>query len=188
MSISRKSKVAVTGHTRGIGLSIFQTLQRNNFTVEGFSRSNGFDLADVNQRQAVINHIATEYDCFINNAYPFRGDDLNSGYAQVDLLNRLWCAWRGHNKLIVNIGSDSSDIVKRKFHPYSIHKKALADTCIQLRTTSPLPHVVLLRPGYVDTSLTASIDVPKLNPQEVADIVLYILHAPLKINDISFTV
>ena len=39
-------RIAITGHSKGIGKSIFDTLQQSH-DCKGFSRSNGYDITDI---------------------------------------------------------------------------------------------------------------------------------------------
>lgn len=62
-------KIAITGHSRGIGKATYDHLSQQ-YQVVGFSRSNGYDIS----LEADIDRILTEtMDCdiFINNAYHF---------------------------------------------------------------------------------------------------------------------
>ena len=44
MEMLKGTKVAVTGHTSGIGKEIYEYCQFHGADVKGYSRSNGFDL------------------------------------------------------------------------------------------------------------------------------------------------
>jgi hypothetical protein len=48
------------------------------------------------------------------------------------------------------------------------------------------PHVVVIKPSWVDTPAVASFDVIKLPTTRVAEIVLYVLTSPVRILDITF--
>lgn len=62
-------KIAVTGHTSGIGAALFETYElRPNIEVYGFSRSNGFDINDPAIRETIVNQVG-DFDVFINCAY-----------------------------------------------------------------------------------------------------------------------
>ena len=58
-------KIAITGHSRGIGKACFDLFSAEHECV-GFSRSNGYDIS-----KGIINIIdqSLECDVFINNAY-----------------------------------------------------------------------------------------------------------------------
>ena len=68
-------KIAITGHSKGIGKELYNILSLNH-TCEGFSRSNGFYIE---KQQYLIVKGIHKCDVFVNNAY--------KGYEQVNLLN-----------------------------------------------------------------------------------------------------
>lgn len=82
-------KIGMTGHTRGVGKVIFETLSEN-YNVIGFSRTNGYD---VNQPEIILNEIK-ECDIFINNAY--------NKDAQLNLFKLLFDKWKSSDKVIIN--------------------------------------------------------------------------------------
>ena len=60
-------KIAITGHTRGIGLALAERLDQENYEVRGYSKSNGFNILRPN---GVIKDIVDwDADVFVNNAY-----------------------------------------------------------------------------------------------------------------------
>lgn len=107
--------VAITGHTSGIGRHLFENIPN---TI-GFSRTNGFDIADY---MTLINE-AQDCDVFINNAY--------QGFDQLHLLYALWEHWKKSDKLIINISTIATTrIINEKKHRdpvqmYPVHKHAL---------------------------------------------------------------
>ena len=89
-------KVALTGHTSGIGKAIYDIMSIDNEMV-CFSRKNGYDISKTRIVDQIIQE-SLECDVFINNAY--------YSLSQVDILNRLWHYWkRDKTKTIVNISS-----------------------------------------------------------------------------------
>ena len=89
-------KVAITGHSKGIGKALADIFETNGHTVLGFSRSNGFDISESANRISILNK-SQDADIFINNAYHPTG--------QLDLLKEIIEQWRYSNKIIINIGS-----------------------------------------------------------------------------------
>jgi nucleoside-diphosphate-sugar epimerase len=83
-------KIAITGHTKGIGLALATAFKDNGHEVIGFSRSNGYDIETT--IPAIIEQ-ARGVDVFINNAYHPTG--------QTELLKALLEL----DTLIVNISS-----------------------------------------------------------------------------------
>ena len=88
-------KIALTGHTKGLGEEIKKVLQ-DKHNVIGFSRSNGYDIKSPTDRKKIIKE-SNECDIFINLAHNY--------YHQTDILFELYAAWENKNKLIINIGS-----------------------------------------------------------------------------------
>lgn len=90
------SKVAITGHTRGVGYAIANELSRD-FEVKGFSLSNGFDIRRRTD-QVEICEALVNVDIFINNAFDFE--------SQEELFEMVYECWEKlSSKTIVNIGS-----------------------------------------------------------------------------------
>jgi NADP-dependent 3-hydroxy acid dehydrogenase YdfG len=160
-------KYAITGHTRGIGKSIFDYLNNSNFDITGYSRSTGWNISD-SQRCAIE---FEKYHCFINNAYSF-----SNGYAQTELLRAVWQKWKGNKeKIIICIGSYGTDFVQPRDHPYTIHKHCLDQTIKQLRSASKYPKIVNVRPSYVDVDRIAHIADDKISPDSIGKLVKFIL-------------
>lgn len=89
-------KIAITGHSKGLGAFLFSYLNTDSNEVVGFSRSNGYDLLEPGVIDRVVEEV-DDCDVFINNA--------KSGWAQVEMFNKLLLSWAGRKKKIVNIGS-----------------------------------------------------------------------------------
>ena len=86
-------KYVITGHTQGIGKSLFDKLTPN---CIGFSKSTGYDITNKDCRRDIIKH-SHDCDIFINNATDEMGQTL--------LLIELFNAWKDTNKVIINVGS-----------------------------------------------------------------------------------
>lgn len=136
-------KYAITGHTQGIGLGLFNKLDN----AIGFSTSTGYDITEEKDRKRIIQKSAG-CDVFINNAH--------SQFGQVDMLLDLFYAWRNQNKLIINVGSiiaEDSTCLKGYEHllQYQIQKKALKvlhNDIVKLQSDLKLKYVYF---GYVGT-------------------------------------
>lgn len=180
-------KIAITGHTSGIGLAIYEHAITQGHTVTGFSRQSGYDLCDLTSRQKMIEILVQEnYDILVNNAYPYANPSGMNGFMQTAIMNEMWFRWRGNrDKTIITIGSVSADHVKNHFHPYSVHKKSIDDTAKQLRLANPYPQVTVVKPSWVDTKIAIGTDSPKISPQQVAVIIDNIIESPVKILDIT---
>lgn len=85
---------AVTGHTSGLGKSIKEYLELNEYVVCGFSRSTGYDLRDYSTVTLMLEQV-NDADLFVNCAKP--------DYAQSQILYRL--VKSGFKGIILNIGT-----------------------------------------------------------------------------------
>ena len=183
-------KIALTGHTKGIGLATYKLLTTEGHEVVGFSRHNGWDFTDKETREEFIDLLDTDgYDCFINNAYPHKFYQSMEGFFQVELLNKAWLLWeKKKDKKIICISAAASDYIKNYFHPYNIHKKALDETCRQLRSTREWPHIINIKPTYVDTQVVSHLTkVNKSSTKEVAELISFSLNSKVKILDLVFS-
>ena len=90
-------KVAITGHTSGIGQGLYKYFQERGYSVQGFDQTNGFLLP--NTESQVLEQIQ---DCniFVNNALPVT--------SQISLLKQLWPKWVNANKNNCNWKHDNS--------------------------------------------------------------------------------
>ncbi len=182
-------KIAVTGHTKGIGKAVTELLISHGHDVHGFSRHNGWDFTDDQARKDFIVELKKgQFDCFINNAYPHKYYQHMEGFFQVELLNEAWLLWENEkDKKIIIIGSNNADNAKNYYHPFSVHKKALDDTCRQLRNTRGWPHIINIKPSYVDTQVISHLkNVTKSSAEDVAELIAWALNSPHKIYDLSF--
>jgi hypothetical protein len=134
-------RVAITGHTRGLGAALFERFSVSDMVV-GLSRSNGFDIRKIDK---IIERI-DECDVFINNAY--------DRYSQVDLLYAVYDMWKDKDKKIINIGSLSSIGVRDYLQPYAIHKKALHEAHMQIAYQQNKCKSYIFNIGYMTDSQT----------------------------------
>jgi len=142
-------KIAITGHTAGIGQAFANILQSRGHDIVGISRRTG-----VNIRR--IEHVATliePCDMFINNA--------QTQYAQTELLYAVWLRWKGkEKKYIWNISTQMTqqpvngtpdgqdDLVMSQ---YRNQKIALEEASHQLSFKNAWPAISIIRPGGVAT-------------------------------------
>jgi hypothetical protein len=154
---------AITGHTRGIG-SALATIVSPSF--KGFSRSNGYDIRDKDSRAKIIKE-ASECDVFVNCAYC--GDD-----SQTTLLYELFDKWKNSSKVIVNIGSETTEGIKLKPWPYTAHKASLDKASQQLSHLNMPCKVINIRFGYVGTERVMRDYNPKeyILPEDAARFIL----------------
>ena len=138
-------KIAITGHSRGIGKELYNIFDVDH-QVEGFSRSNGFNISE---KHRLIARSVKDCDVFVNNAW--------KGYYQLELLNAVFDMWKDdETKTIVNISSLS------KYHGlsgntsgYSASKAALSHQAfILMFKTDRKCRMINVNPGYVETDMT----------------------------------
>jgi len=140
-------KIAITGHTSGFGKALHEFYPQ----AMGFSRTNGYDLL---KRENIRRMIDETQDCdiFINNAFPAISADSSEGMStQLNILYDVYKSWQDQpDRLIINIGSNTSDGIKKKFWPYAAAKAALDKGCEQLGYLEDGPGVSNIRFGYID--------------------------------------
>lgn len=168
-------KIAVTGHSRGIGKAILDKFSYENYDVLGFSKSSGFDISNEEDRIRILS-LAKDSDIFVNNAY----DDVG----QSDLLKKFINEWEGTNKLIVNISSKlafcSSEFFP-KFEKY-IEVKKEQNKIIENRAIVDSPKILNVVIGLVNTDMANIFESTKLNPDDVADLIFTVLQVGNKIS------
>lgn len=92
-------KVAITGHTSGIGQGLYQYFQSQGHEVKGYDRTNGYALPSNQTR--VLDEVK-DCDIFVNNALPVD--------SQIFLLEELWPLWVHLDKKIIVINSIASHV------------------------------------------------------------------------------
>jgi NADP-dependent 3-hydroxy acid dehydrogenase YdfG len=157
-------KIAITGHTHGIGKALFDLLSQSHDVV-GYSITNGYDIGDSLVRKLIVKE-CKDVDVFINNAHHLIG--------QVDLLKKFIDCWDKQDKIIINLGSKCCHGPKyaKWYSPkYWSSKKAL-QKILSNRFFITNPKICNINPGYVDTEMTKHIDIPdKLSPSIIAEYV-----------------
>ena len=128
MEMLKGTKVAVTGHTSGIGKEIYEYCQFHGALVKGYSRSNGFDLKE-GTGDTIINAILRDDpDIVFNHAWYPR--------AQNKILKILHTQWADREKVIINTGS-ATCYYSIGASIYESDKAELRDYCIAKATDYP---------------------------------------------------
>ena len=183
-----KNKIAVVGHTRGIGKAICNLYKKKDFEIIGMSRSNGYDIM---QHQEKILERIQGCGLVVLNAHEDRG--------QLNLLKRIY-GQNSFDKMKVAVITSTSGIEddpdysqfqiwdKFKYVQYCEIKKELIEYIDELQQeliSKPLS-VYDICPDVVDTDMTKGIwnDLPKLTAQEVADAVRYCFESTFNVNKI----
>jgi len=142
-------KIAITGHTAGIGEAFAKILKSRGHEIVGISRRTGDNIRRIEHTTNMIEPC----DLFINNA--------QIQYAQTELLYAVWQRWRGQaGKYIWNISTqmteqpvngtpDGQDDIEMS--AYRNQKIALEEASRQLRFKNAWPSISVIRPGGVAT-------------------------------------
>lgn len=137
-------KIAITGHTAGIGQALAEAYYGND--IVGLSTREGNNIRNVPKIAGLIEPC----DVFINNA--------QAGYAQTELLFEVHRRWADTNKHIVVISTMMAQhpvSVMPGMDEYRLQKVALEQAVHQLRYKNPQgPAITLVRPGRVEDPTT----------------------------------
>jgi nucleoside-diphosphate-sugar epimerase len=150
-------KIAITGHSAGIGQALSTIYTEQGHEVVGLSRRNGYNIRSIPKLASMIESC----DVFINNA--------QVGFAQTELFWEVWNRWRGQNKTIINISTqmtNNSVAPREEWDQYIIQKKALELAHTQCQERSLLPKLILIKPGAIATQ-------PGQLPPEYQDVDAY---------------
>ena len=184
----KENKIAVVGHSRGIGKAICDLYSKKKYDVVGMSKSNGFDL--VHDQEKILEEMQ---DCslVVLNAHSDRG--------QLTLLKKIY-GRHSFDKMKVAVITSTSGIEeepdynqfkiwdKFKYVQYCEIKKELIEYIDQLQEelrSKPLS-VYDVCPDVVDTDMTKGVweDLPKLTAEEVAEAVRYCFESTFNVNKI----
>lgn len=128
-------KIAIIGHTHGIGKELYNYYNiSNEHTVSGYSRSNGFNIE--HDQEKLIEEIK-DTDLLIIVAH--------SGSAQEDLLVKL-------NKIVPNIIIFGSASTTYSHILYQKEKVCLEKTFDKLVTMVDSSNLLLLKPSFIENS------------------------------------
>lgn len=141
-------KVAITGHTSGLGSEFARCLEQRNHTVQGFSRSNGYDLRNWTIMQKMLAEI-NDVDMLISCAKP--------DYTQSVLLYEAFKLWVGMPKIILNVSSiltyypDMPETLRSDpmMYFYKNTKTSLNRACAELSSLGQYPKIMLVKPGHL---------------------------------------
>lgn len=133
-------KIAITGHTAGIGQALAEAYYGNE--IVGLSKRDGNNIRNTLKIADAIEPC----DMFINNA--------QAGFAQTELLFEVHKRWADTQKTIMVISTMMTQqpvSVMEDMDEYRIQKTSLEDAVKQLRYKYPRgPNIVIVRPGRVD--------------------------------------
>ena len=133
-------KIAITGHTAGIGQALAEAYYGNE--IIGLSKREGNNIRNIPK---IANQIEP-CDMFINNA--------QEGFAQTELLFDIVHRWANTDKHIIVISTMMTQqpvSVIEGMDEYRLQKVALEQAVHQLRFKYPKgPKITIVRPGRVD--------------------------------------
>lgn len=156
-------KIRITGHTRGLGESLFNHFKSLGHDVQGFSLRTGYDINSQQDRQKIIAE-SKHADIFVNNAWTF-----DSG--QTELLKEIIQCWEGDKtKKICNISSKACFNLKdvnEDLEKYGANKRD-QNKIIEDRIRIYGPHILNVILGSTDTRLSASFEGNKINPNDLS--------------------
>ena len=184
MNQENKNKIAIIGHTKGIGKAIADMYKKKKYQVIGMSSSNGYDLQF---SQIEIMQQLDDCQLIVLNAYVGRG--------QMNLLKRIYGKFVFEDKKVAVITSTSGtpigadeDLSNAEYKDYCDNKKNLIEYIEELQQeliNKPLS-VYDICPDVVDTDMTKGLwqDLPKLKAVEVAEAVRYCFESTFNVNKI----
>ena len=141
-------KIAITGHTKGLGRELKQAYEQQGHTVIGFSRSNGYDLRNWSHMKKMLEQVS-DCDMFINVAKP--------DFVQTTILYELWKCWKTQPRTIVNIGSGIATMPvcptnlfdDPNMDIYRTAKMSLNEASRQLSCKNLYPKIVMINPLHL---------------------------------------
>ena len=169
-------KVAITGHTQGIGRAIADLYPDH----IGFSRSNGYDISVETSREQIV-HESLDSDIFINNAV--------IDHCQTKMFMEIFDVWKHNpNKTIVNINSRAKYLAGTDNEYWNAKVKLFEQVAKNLFGRKC--RIININPGYVMTdSSKESIEkfnMPYMSTQTCADYVRWAINQPMEIWEVSF--
>jgi hypothetical protein len=142
-------KIAITGHTAGIGKSFAIQLGNLGHEIVGISKREGHNIRNIPK----IVDMIQPCDLWINNA--------QAGYAQTELFYKVWESWKnvsGKNIWLISTMMTTDHrlinipgMTETAVAEYKNQKRALEDAFYQLKTVAGSPQMLLIRPGAVAT-------------------------------------
>jgi len=138
-------KIAITGHTAGIGQALAREYKIDGHEIVGISKRDGNNIRNVPK----IANLIEPCDMFVNNA--------QSGYAQTELLFEMAQRWTGTKKHIIVISTmmtqdPTSVLPGLDMDQYRIQKVALEQAVQQIRHRRLGIKITVVRPGNIATS------------------------------------
>lgn len=143
-------KIAITGHTAGIGQALSKIYQQQGHEILGLSKRDGNNIRNILK----IADQVESCDMFINNA--------QAGYAQTELMFEIAQRWQTTKKHIVVISTQMTQEPVSSFSTlemdhYRLQKVALEEAVKQLRHRKLGIRITIVRPGNIATDTTKTV-------------------------------
>jgi NADP-dependent 3-hydroxy acid dehydrogenase YdfG len=143
-------KIAITGHTAGIGQALAKEYTLDGHEIVGLSKREGNNIKNTPK---ICDQIEP-CDIFVNNA--------QAGYAQTELLFEMAQRWQGTRKHIIVISTimtqdPSSVLPGLEMDQYRIQKVTLEESVKQIRNRRLGVKITIVRPGNIATSLDKTV-------------------------------
>jgi nucleoside-diphosphate-sugar epimerase len=174
-------KIAITGHTAGIGQALTKEYQLMGHEIVGLSQRDGNNIRNISK---ICDQIEP-CDVFVNNA--------QAGYAQTELLFEMAQRWSGTGKQIIVISTmmtqePVSSLTGLDMDHYRLQKVTLEEAVRQIRHRRLKVKIVIVRPGNIATSPDKTVP-PAADVNNWAGVLMSILRMAeannLRIPDIS---
>ncbi len=174
-------KIAITGHTAGIGQALSKIYATQGHEVIGLSKRDGNNIRNIPKIADQIEPC----DIFVNNA--------QAGYAQTELLFEMTQRWKGTKKHIIVISTmmtqdPVSTLNGLDMDQYRVQKVTLEEAVKQIRHRRLGLRITIVRPGNIATSPDKTVP-PAADVDNWAQTLLTLLETAesngLKIPDIS---
>lgn len=154
-------KIAITGHTSGIGLGLYEYFKQDNHVI-GLSRSTGHDISNHENRLKIIESVKG-CDIIVNNAYNNYDD------CQLEML-KMMVDGGAENTILINISSryttDSNQYCQTKLNLDRYCESLIFNRRVKL---------INIKPGLIDTPRVKNNNNPKMEVEDVIDIVKFAL-------------
>lgn len=168
--------VAITGHTKGIGLALAKKFESQGYDIIGLSRSNGYDIS-VDQDRIIEQ--SKDADIFINNAHHLTG--------QIELLKSITDQWQGTDKLIINLSSKGA-FVPDGFRDQYCQAKLEQNEFVKSRILTDSPRIMNIVVGLVETELSKQWNHKKIVPEDLAKLIYDLTTSPMSVQEIVLEV
>jgi NADP-dependent 3-hydroxy acid dehydrogenase YdfG len=138
-------KIAITGHTAGIGQALAKEYQFDGHEIIGLSQREGNNIRNTPK---ICDQIEP-CDIFVNNA--------QAGYAQTELLFEMANRWQGTKKHIIVISTMMTQepvslLNELGMDHYRLQKVTLEEAVRQIRHRKLKVKITIVRPGNIATN------------------------------------